>query len=292
MGNISRERQTAFLRQPIIAFRRTHACSFAYDLQPEWYTPATGEPLMGATKIEFRLRMVIVTVTAVLGFWSPWIGGWGIGRRISLLEWLALELSRLGLIPFTAAAPLAIVFGILIAALGAALRVWSTAYLGSEIVKNAEMKAGAVMADGPYRYLRNPLYLGLWFVFAATAFIMPASGALVSLLLLTVFLFRLTLGEEAFLSPKLGEAYHVYLHAVPRLIPRLRSALPSAGAKPRWGQALVYEIYPIGVFVTLATLSWSYNNRLMAKAVLVSFGLALIGRALLPKNAPDNHSAN
>lgn len=237
---------------------------------------------MNATAFEFRFRMIFVLSITALGFWAPWIQLWGFGARISLLEWLSLELSRTGLATFTVAVPLVIVLAALIAALGALLRVWGTAYLGSEIVKHENMQAGQVMADGPYRYVRNPLYLGLWFVVMATSFLMPATGAALSLILLSILLIRLTLGEEAFLRPKLGEAYNAYLRAVPRLIPRLRTTLPSAGNKPRWGQALVYEMYPIGVFLILACLSWSYNNRLMEQALLVAFGIALIGRALLP----------
>jgi len=53
---------------------------------------------MGASAIEFRLRMVINAAIIILGFWSPWIEAWHIGRRMSLLEWLALELSRTGLV--------------------------------------------------------------------------------------------------------------------------------------------------------------------------------------------------
>ena len=45
---------------------------------------------MGASAIEFRLRMPINAVIIILGFWAPWIEAWHIGRRISLLEWLAL----------------------------------------------------------------------------------------------------------------------------------------------------------------------------------------------------------
>ena len=114
---------------------------------------------------------------------------------------------------------------------------------------------------------------------------MPATGALVSIILLSIFIYRLTLGEEAFLTPRLGDSYQAYLRAVPRLIPRLRTTIPSAGIHPRWAQALVYEMYPLGIFLILACLSWSYNNRLLEQAVLVAFGLALIGRALLPQPA-------
>jgi|HubBroStandDraft_1064217.scaffolds.fasta_scaffold69293_1 protein-S-isoprenylcysteine O-methyltransferase Ste14 len=237
---------------------------------------------MKASQIEFRLRVAIMVAVVALGFWSPWIEAWGIGRRISLLEWFALELSRLGLFPFTIATPVAIVLASLLAAAGVVLRVWSTAWLGRGVVNNAEMKAGAVMADGPYRFVRNPLYLGTWFMMAAMSFIMPATGALFAMVLITLFLLRLILAEEAFLAARLGEPYQAYLRAVPRLFPRLRSNLPRAGLEPRWGQSLLSEINPIGVLFTVAVLSWSYNNRLMVRAILVSFGLSLVVRALMP----------
>jgi len=232
--------------------------------------------------------MLIVLAVTALSFWAPWIQFLGIGSGRSLLEWLALQLSRTGIVSFTVAVPLVIVTGALIAGTGAALRICGTAYLGSEIVKHQQMQAAGIMADGPYRYLRNPLYLGLWLVCVATAFLMPVTGALVSIILLGIFIYRLTLGEEAFLTPRLGDSYQTYLRAVPRLIPRLCASIPPAGSKPRWGQALIYEMYPIGIFLILACVSWSYNNQLMLQALLVAFGLALVGRALLadPKQSP------
>lgn len=225
--------------------------------------------------------MIFVLTFAALGFWAPWIQLWGVGTRMSLMEWLVLELSRTGLTSFSVAVHTVIVASVLIAAAGAILRLLGTAYLGSETVKHQEMLAGQVMADGPYRYLRNPLYLGLWFVFAAMSFLMPALGAPVAILLISIFLYRLILGEEAFLAPQIGEAYQTYLRAVPRLIPRFRPTFPASGCKPRWVQALVYELYPIAVFLILAGLPWSYDNLLMERALLVAFGIGLIGRFLL-----------
>ena len=247
---------------------------------------------MRATKLEFQLRMAINAAIIILGFWAPWIDAWGFGKRISLLEWLPLELSRLGLFSFTIASPLVIVTATLIAAAGAASRVWGTAYLGPATVHNLEMKAGAVMADGPYRYVRNPLYLGLWFMVAAMAFLMPPTGALFSIFLLTLFLLRLILGEEAFLCAQLGEPYQAYLHAVPRLIPRPRTNLQSTGTKHHWLRALLAEIMPIGVFFSLAFLSWSYNSRLMIRAILISFGVSLVARAFIPGVLPCTPSVD
>lgn len=238
---------------------------------------------MRASKIEFRLRMLIMTTIIVVGFWSPWIEQLDLGRRISLLEWLALMISRAGLLRFTYATPAVIVAGSLLAGLSVVLRVWGTAYLGYGTMQHGEMQAGAVMADGPYRYLRNPLYAGSWCMMAAMALVMPPTGALFAMPLISVFLLRLILGEEAFLTEQLGEPYRAYLGAVPRLFPRLRGAPPIAGNKPHWLTAIASELNPIAVFITLAVLSWWYDNELMLKGILVGFGVSLVVRAIMPR---------
>lgn len=241
---------------------------------------------MQATALEFRLRMLINTAIILLGFWAPWVETTG---RRSLLEWLPLELSRLGWANFSSAVPAVIVLASVIAAISALLRVWGTAYLGPATVNSLSMKAGAVMADGPYRIVRNPLYLGLWFMVAALAFLMPPTGALCSMLLITFLIVRLTLGEEAFLTGKLGEPYQAYLRAVPRFLPRLRSSLPRSGARPHWLRAILAELTPIGIFAAIAFVSWSYNGALMVRVILISFGASLIVRALQPAIADENN---
>jgi protein-S-isoprenylcysteine O-methyltransferase Ste14 len=242
---------------------------------------------MGATKIEFRLRVAIITVILTLGFWSPWIELWGIGHRTPLMAQLAFALTRLGLLPLAAAVPAVIVLAALIAATSVVLRVWGTAWLGTNKVLHGQMKAGAVMADGPYRYVRNPLYIGSWCMFAAMVFVMPTSSAAFAMILLTAFLWRLILGEEAFLVGQLGPPYQDYLRAVPRLIPRLRvklwpDAIQPTGRKPQWLRAIFSEVNPIGVFITMAFLSWSYDGTLMVRAIIVSLGASLVVQALLP----------
>ena len=245
---------------------------------------------MGATKIEFRLRVAIISVILTLGFWAPWIELWGIGNRFPLWAWLALQMCRTGMVSCAAAAPLVIVVVALIAAKGAALRIWGTAYLGSATVNHGEMKAGAVLSDGPYRYVRNPLYLGSWCMFAAMAFLMPPTGALFVAVLITAFQVRLIFAEEAFLASQLGQPYRDYMRAVPRLFPRLRTILSRSapqptGRKPQWLHALITEINPIGIFVALAFFSWSYNNWLTIKVVIFSFGLSMIVRAFVPRDS-------
>ena len=186
---------------------------------------------MKASAIEFRLRMWIQIVILFVGFWAPWIGTHDLSRRISTLAWLALEISRSGLASFSVATPVVIVGGAFVALIGAVLRVWGVAYLGYGVVHHGDMQGGAVVAAGPYRYMRNPLYLGGWFTFLAISLLMPPSGALFMLVLITIHFLRLILGEEAFLSARQGEPYREYLRAVPRLWPRLRSNLPRCHGK-------------------------------------------------------------
>ena len=201
---------------------------------------------MKASAIEFRFRMIIQIVIVILGFWAPWLGTFDPGRRIATLEWLALEISRLGLVSFTVATPIVIVLGALAAAIGAVLRVWGAAYLGYNVVHHGRMQGGTMMAAGPYRYVRNPLYLGGWFMMIAISLLMPPSGALFTMVLFTIHFLRLILGEEAFLAAKLGEPYKEYLRLVPRFVPRfrprLRRGLPAVAAQPHWLIALGTEL--------------------------------------------------
>ena len=246
---------------------------------------------MGATKFEFRLRVAIITVILTLGFWSPWIELWSIGERTPLMARLAFVITRLGLFRFAVSVPVVIALAALLAAIAVVLRVWGTAWLGTNKVLHGQMKAGAVRADGPYRYVRNPLYIGSWCMFAAMAFVMPTSGAAFAMILLTAFLLRLIFGEEAFLTSQLGQPYLDYLRAVPRLLPRLRiklwpDGIQPTGRKPQWLRATLSEVNPIGVFITMAFLSWNYDDSLMVRAIIISLGISLVVHALLP-NAPQ-----
>ena len=247
---------------------------------------------MRATALEFRFRMAINAIIIILGFWSPWIESLGIGHRISLIEWSALEISRLGLASFSTATSTLIIVAVLFAAAAVCFRVWGTAYLGPSTVNSLSMIAGKVMADGPYRYLRNPLYIGLWCMVAAMAFLMPASGALFAIVLITLFMVRLTLGEEAFLSAQLGDPYRAYLRSVPRFIPRLRGAPQPAGAGPQWLRALTAELLPVGILVALVVFWRGYNLSLAGRIILVFFGISLVMRAFLPKPTISSELAN
>ena len=47
------------------------------------------------------------------------------------------------------------------------------------------------------------------------------------------------------------------------------------------------ELTPIGVFLALGSLSWSYDSRLVGRAILIFFGASLVVRALLPQTPAE-----
>jgi protein-S-isoprenylcysteine O-methyltransferase Ste14 len=184
-----------------------------------------------------------------------------------------------------------LVAAIVCALVGAWVRTWGAAYLGSSIVKSAAMHSAAapeanadgILTDGPFGYVRNPLYLGTFLHTLAISLLMPRSGAIFAIVAMGALQLWLIHGEEGFLTAKLGEPYKAYCALVPRLVPALRRKVAAAGLAPRWGQALVGEVYFWGVALSFAALGWRYNASLLIRCVIVSVGVSIVARALISK---------
>jgi protein-S-isoprenylcysteine O-methyltransferase Ste14 len=237
---------------------------------------------MKATPLEFRFRFLILAVIYLLGFVAPW-NYWLHLDTIRTWQLLAAWPARSGWISFSAATILVLLLGILCALAGAILRTWAAAYLGTSIVQDKAMHGSSVVAAGPYRHLRNPLYLGTFLHTFALALLMPPSGAVFCILAVGLFQLRLIAGEESFLTAKLGEPYLIYSSKVPRLLFVLIPRVPASLLQPKWPTAFLGEIYMWGAVVTFAALGWRYNSILLIKGVLISLGLSLIIRGFLPK---------
>ena len=240
---------------------------------------------MKATTFEFRFRFWILVAIFALGFTAPWDRALhldGTGPNTHVWGQLAVALSRAG-VNITAAFNVILAIGIVFAFAGAALRTWATANLGPEVMRGEALHGEALVVNGPYRYVRNPLYLGLWFNALALTLLMPPSGAIFTLVLLVVFQVRLMLAEEAWLGEKLGAAYLEYCARVPRIVPTVRAGAarshPSGawmGHPARWGRAALAEVFLWGTAISFAAVGWQYNAHLLIQCVLVSLGLALV----------------
>lgn len=250
---------------------------------------------MKVDEVLFRFRYAAHMVVYALGFWAPW--DWWVeldGSRTTWLE-LASWLAHVRWVSFGEATIAVLAFGILCAWVGAWLRTWGAAYLGNAVVKGPEMESAGgsgagVVAEGPYRHLRNPLYLGTWVHTLALALLMRPSGALFAIVAIGGLQLLLIRGEERFLAAKLGDAYAKYRALVPRLLPALRgpseSALARSGVRARWLQAVLGEIYMWGVAGSFAAVGWQYNARLLTQCVVVSLGVAMIVRAATMQQRP------
>jgi protein-S-isoprenylcysteine O-methyltransferase Ste14 len=242
---------------------------------------------MKAAALAFRFRVAIFLLLYLLGFLPPW-GALVRGGSEGTL-WLAASTlaARSGWIGLAAATVTVTLIALACLALGAMLRVWGTAYLGSGIMRGALMQGDRLVASGPYRYLRNPLYLGSWLLGFATSLLMPPSGAAFFLPAFSLFALFLISAEERFLTAQLGDVYQQYCRRVPRLWPRLGTAEAISSARPRWLQALLAETYPITFTLCFAIFAWRYNARILIQCLLVCYGLSLVIRAFTkPATAP------
>jgi protein-S-isoprenylcysteine O-methyltransferase Ste14 len=240
---------------------------------------------MNATSFEFRFRLWIAVLIYVLGFVAPWDFVWhldGSGPNAHVWAKFAVLLSRNGLMNIGTAFNAVLVLGILLAVLGAWMRTWGSAYLGVDVMSDSSMRGDAVVADGPYRWLRNPLYVGTWCNTLALALLMPVSGAIFTVVGIIAFQVRLIFAEEDFLRAKLGAAYVAYCAKVPRIVPALGPRVAASGARPHWMRAVLAEIFMWGMAVSFAVLGWRYDADLLLRAVLVWFGVSMIVRALQP----------
>jgi len=237
---------------------------------------------MKATLLEFRFRFLILAVIYLLGFVAPW-DQWLHLDSIRTWQLIASWPTRAGWLTFNTATIVVLVLGIIWALKGAILRTWATAYLGPSVVQDKAMHGEDVLVAGPYRYLRNPLYLGTFIHTFALALLMPPSGAIFCIVAVFLFQLRLIAGEESFLTAKLGEPYLAYRAKVPSLFPAIVPRVPASALEPHWSTAFLGEIYMWGVVVTFAFFGWRYNSMLLIKGVLISLGVSLIVRAFLPK---------
>lgn len=237
---------------------------------------------MKATPFEFRFRFLILAVIYLLGFVAPW-DQWLHLDSIRTWQLIASWPTRAGWLSFNTATIVVLLVGILCALIGAVLRTWATAYLSPSVVQDKTMHGEGVVAAGPYRHLRNPLYLGTFVHTFALGLLMPPSGAIFCIVAVFLFQLRLIAGEESFLTEKLGEPYLAYRAKVPSLLPAITPRVAASTLQANWPTAFLGEIYMWGVVITFAFFGWRYNSMLLIKGVLISLGVSLIVRAFLPR---------
>ena len=167
------------------------------------------------------------------------IGGWLFRHRTAIPIPIALALI---LVPAYGSSTLLLLLGILIAAAGELLRLSAVRHIGT-VSRTRTDRLGPLVASGPFRWVRNPLYIGniaLWMGLALVAQL-PWLVAPIALILAAEY-HAIVRWEEQLLASRLGQPYTDYMSTVPRWIPRPPSATVSS-ARPSfsWRETLFSE---------------------------------------------------
>lgn len=141
--------------------------------------------------------------------------------------------------------------GVVFVILGEAVRFWAAGHL---------FKTQELITSGPYRYTRNPLYLGRLLIFTGLTIMvnLPHYGSWIVLVVGWILFFgnyfrRKERVEPARLREVHGEAYQRYFEAVPALFPALRP-YPDA-ADGRWSTQRMIRNREYWMVVGLAAVS-------------------------------------
>lgn len=100
-----------------------------------------------------------------------------------------------------------------ISAVGEAIQLWCFASL---------QKNEVLAANGPYALVRNPMYLGRYFLLAGMLLVIGNPWLIAAFTVLYyLYMVNRVRREEALLATAFGAAYARYCAAVPRFVPRL-----------------------------------------------------------------------
>ena len=105
------------------------------------------------------------------------------------------------------------IIGIPMALLGGFLAVWGVVTLG---VTNSSGLKGGFVPSGPYRFTRNPQYLGDNILFVGVSIIANSLLLWITHAMLILVFFMAPLAEERWLEDQYGQAYREYLRKIRR----------------------------------------------------------------------------
>ena len=151
-------------------------------------------------------------------------------RRLALLRLVAVYVLLGLMLAFAQPSAGAVVPGLLLVVLGEALRLWAAGHL---------LKNEALVTAGPYRYTRNPLYLGRLSIFTGLCvmlrlpyfahWLILAAGLVI---FFGYYLPRKERVEPARLAELHGETFVRYRREVPALFPTSRAW--AGGSRAAW----------------------------------------------------------
>ena len=117
-----------------------------------------------------------------------------------------------------------LVIGFCVLLAGEALRLWGVSIAGSETRTTGAVGGTFLITNGPFAFVRNPLYLGNMLIYGGIGVMSLALFPWLLLVALGWFYLQYTLivsKEEEYLASAFRDDYPVYCRAVRRFLPRL-----------------------------------------------------------------------
>lgn len=146
--------------------------------------------------------------------------------------------------------------------LGEAIRLWAMSYLGRP-ARSTEIQASRLVTEGPFRFVRNPIYLANVLIYLGTTI---AANLWMPYLLLIVAVYfgiqynLIVLSEEAALLRLFGEQFTRYRNSVPRFIPRMKPSSLNNPLSPDWKTGMRTER---STFMSLGAILLMFIVRMM-----------------------------
>ena len=159
------------------------------------------------------------------------VGGWLFRNRTAIP--LPIVLALLILPPSSSSIPM-LWLGIAVTSAGELLRLSAVRHIGT-VSRTRTDRLGPLVASGPFRWVRNPLYIGNVAIWIGLALVARLPWLVVPIAVLLGFEYHaIVRWEEQLLASRMGQPYIEYTRNVPRWLPR-PSGRQARGVAPSFG---------------------------------------------------------
>ena len=223
--------------------------------------------MMQATTWEFKYRALMFGLVIWCGFLLYFVDQQNVVAAFA--NWMEHRFA----VASDPAARLLFVAAAVVVGVAALVRTWASAYLQAQVVYAPTIKTAALVGDGPYRHVRNPLYFANVLLIIGMGAMMSPVGFVAGLILMLIFCYRLIFREESELKAAQTGHYTEYFNAVPRLWPSLRPRVAASGRLANWKDGFKAESWYWGFALALTAYAMTLQLKWFFIVTAVSLGL-------------------
>jgi len=181
------------------------------------------------------------------------LGAWAFRQR----SWLPVPLGLAVVVFRTGEVPGSwpVAAGIALVVVGQLMRLWAVRHIGTISRTRTSTRQGPLIMSGPFRMVRNPLYLGNWMIWTGLVlasrllWMLPIAWAVFALQYGTMVIW-----EEARLRSIFGRQYDRYVRDVPRWLPGRPNELAPLPTRYPWRAVAFSERGTVMAIMAVASL--------------------------------------